>query len=52
MELKETQVRDIVDLSLQQPFSAKIRLQGTQDILFHRWNDEDVQAKAEAKKGS
>ena len=35
-----------------QPFSAKIRIQGTQDILFHRWSNEAVQAKAEAKKGS
>ena len=52
MELKESQLSNDVDLSLRQPFSAKIRLQGTQDILFHRWNDEDVQAKAEAKKGS
>ena len=52
MELKESQVSNDVDFSLRQPFSAKITLQGTQDILFHRWNDEDVQAKAEAKKGS
>ena len=52
MELKESQISNDVDFSLRQPFSAKIRLQGTQDILFHRWNDEDVQAKAEAKKGS
>ena len=37
---------------LVKPFSARVRLEGTGDILFHRWNDEDVQAKASAKKGS
>lgn len=52
MELNESQVSNVVDFSLRQPYSAKVRLEGTQDILFHRWNDEDVQAKAEAKKGS
>ena len=48
----ESQVRNDADLSPNQPFSARIRLQGVQDILFHRWSNEDVQAKAEAKKGS
>ena len=52
MQLNENQVSNVVDLSIKVPFCAKVRLQGTQDILFHRWNDEDVQAKAEAKKGS
>ena len=52
MNLNEAQVSNSVDVSLQRPFSARMRLQGTQDILFHRWNDEDVQAKAAAKKGS
>ena len=52
MNLNEAQVSNSVDFTLQQPFSARVRLQGTQDILFHRWNDEDVQAKAAAKKGS
>lgn len=36
----------------EKPFCAKIRIQGTKDILFHAWNTEDVEAKAEAKKGS
>lgn len=51
-EYKEAQVSNSVDLSPKQPFTAKVRLQGVQDLLFHRWNSEDVQAKAEAKKGS
>ena len=52
MQLKEEQISNVVDISIRKPFCAKVRLQGTQDILLHRWNDEDVQAKAEAKKGS
>lgn len=52
MKLNEGQVHNEVDFSLKRPYSAKVRIQGTQDILFHRWNDEEVQAKAAAKKGS
>ena len=51
-EYKETQVSNSADLSLQHVYSARVRLQGTQDILFHRWNDEDIRNKSEAKKGS
>ena len=47
-----SQVSDDVEFSLPQPYSAKVRIQGTQDILFHRWNEEYVQTKADAKKGS
>ena len=47
-----SQVSDDVEFSLPQPYSARVRIQGTQDILFHRWNEEEVQAKADAKKGS
>ena len=54
MKLNEAQVSNSAEniIALNQPFSAHIRLQGVQDILFHRWNNEEVQAKAEAKKGS
>ena len=52
MRLNDAQVSNDADMSLQQPYCARMRLQGTQDILFHRWSNEDVQAKAEAKKGS
>lgn len=52
--LNEEQVSNgaesLVDIS--KPFSAKVRLQGTQDMLFHKWNNEVVEAKAKAKKGS
>ena len=48
----ENQVSNSVEFSSQQPFGARLRIQGTKDILFHAWNFEDVQAKAEAKKGS
>ena len=52
MQMNEAQVSNDVDFSLESLFAVKVRIQGRQDILFHRWNDEDVQAKAEAKKGS
>lgn len=34
------------------PFTVEVRIQGTADILFHRWNCEAVEEKARAKKGS
>lgn len=52
MKVNESQVSNDADLSLHRPYCVKMRLEGTQDILFHRWSNEDVQAKAEAKKGS
>ncbi len=34
------------------PYVATVRIRGTADILFHRWNCEAVAAKAAAQKGS
>lgn len=34
------------------PFVAEVTIQGTADILFHRWNCDAVAEKAAAKKGS
>ena len=51
-KVNEEQVSNAVEGMLNQPFSVKVRLQGTQDILFHRWNSEVVEQKAQAKKGS
>lgn len=34
------------------PFTVKFTLEGVSDMLFHRWNNEEVEAKATAKKGS
>jgi hypothetical protein len=34
------------------PFSVRARIQGTADLLFHRWSNEAVFEKAEAAKGS
>jgi hypothetical protein len=34
------------------PYVASVALQGSADMLFHRWNCESVQAKSEAKKNS
>ncbi|AEJ44402.1 hypothetical protein [Alicyclobacillus acidocaldarius] len=34
------------------PYRAAVRLKGSTPILFHRWDCEDVEAKAQAAKGS
>ncbi|MBQ4401704.1 MAG: hypothetical protein II832_06025 [Synergistaceae bacterium] len=52
MELKESQLNNDAQAILSQPFSARMRLQGTQDLLFHCWSNEDVRVKVEVKKGS
>lgn len=39
-------------IELSQPFVASIELEGTADLLFHRWNVESVEAKSKAAKGS
>lgn len=39
-------------ISASMPFTANITLKGTSDMLFHRWNCEEVEAKAGAAKGS
>ena len=49
---KEAQISNGAENLISQPFSVNLKIQGSQDILFHRWNDEAVQAKAEAKRGS
>ena len=39
-------------ISVQAPYRVEIELEGTCALLFHRWNNESVAAKARAKKGS
>lgn len=34
------------------PFTINVTIEGTSDLLFHRWNCEAVEAKSAAKKGS
>jgi len=41
---------DTIEFS--KPYTATFRLQGVADLLFHRWNVEEVEAKAGAAKGS
>ena len=48
----EAQVTNDAESFLPKPFSVAIRIRGTQDLLFHRWSNEAVAAKAEAEKGS
>lgn len=37
---------------MQQPYRVMIEIEGVCPLLFHRWNNESVESKARAKKGS
>jgi hypothetical protein len=39
-------------IEMQKPYRVLIELVGTCPMLFHRWNNESVEAKSKAKKGS
>lgn len=39
-------------IEMQMPYRAQVTIQGVCPILFHRWNCESVESKANAKKGS
>ena len=42
--------RDIIEAAL--PYQVRVTIEGSSDILFHRWNNEAVEAKSKAAKGS
>lgn len=39
-------------ISFEEPYTVELTIEGSSDILFHRWSDEDVASKGAAKKGS
>lgn len=39
-------------INMQKPYRVLVELEGVCPMLFHRWNNESVEAKANAKKGS
>jgi hypothetical protein len=39
-------------IDLSQPYTVSVEIEGTADLLFHRWSVEGVEAKAKAAKGS
>lgn len=39
-------------IEISEPYTVRIEITGTADILFHRWNNEAVAEKAAARKGS
>jgi hypothetical protein len=39
-------------IAASEPYVVKVKIVGTADLLFHRWNVEGVEAKASAAKGS
>ncbi len=41
---------DMIEMEV--PYAVEVTIQGVADLLFHRWNCESVQEKADAKKGS
>lgn len=42
--------KETIDIS--QPYEIRVTLQGSSDILFHRWNNESVAEKAKSAKNS
>ena len=42
--------KSIIDLSI--PYIAKVKIKGSSDFLFHRWNSENIEEKSKAAKGS
>ncbi|HEY1900733.1 MAG TPA: hypothetical protein VGG49_13175 [Steroidobacteraceae bacterium] len=39
-------------IELSEPWTARVQITGSADLLFHRWNNEAVAEKAAARKGS
>lgn len=39
-------------LEMQKPYRVAVQLEGVCPLMFHRWNNESVEAKSKAKKGS
>lgn len=49
-EVATNGAKQTLDLSL--PYIAHVTIEGVADLLFHRWNVEEVDAKSKAAKGS
>ena len=52
VNVDEAQVSNGAAALILTPLSVKVRIQGTQPLLFHAWNNEAIAEKAAAKKGS
>lgn len=39
-------------IEMQKPYRVAVEIEGTSAMLFHKWNNESVEAKSKAKKGS
>lgn len=39
-------------IEMTQPYTANVTIEGVADILFHRWNVEEIEEKSKAAKGS
>lgn len=49
-EVPTNGAKDAIETEI--PYVAEIQIQGSADLLFHRWNCEAVEEKSKAKKGS
>ena len=50
--VNEKQISNSAENLISKPYSVRVKIRGTQPILFHAWNSESVAEKAAAKKGS
>jgi len=49
-DVPQNGAKEVIECSF--PYQVHVKIQGVSDLLFHRWNCEEVEAKAQAKKGS
>lgn len=54
LKLAETETTNGADgeIAHGQPWTCEVEITGSSDLLFHRWNNEAVEEKAKARKGS
>ena len=52
IEISEPSNDGAAVIELEQPYRVQVAINGTADLLFHRWSTEAVDAKAKAAKGS
>lgn len=48
----KSNVSNDAESSFSKPFTVAVAIEGTADLLFHRWSDDAVEAKSKAAKGS
>lgn len=49
-DVPTNEAKDTIEMGI--PYTVSVTIEGVADILFHRWNCEEVEAKSNAAKGS